>query len=333
MIHEIQHQDDIVQTTNANSATDISIPSSYKEAMLSNNKSEWIQVINEELTSMKNEGVFEMVDLNDALKNVPHESILSMKWVFTKKPDCFKAQLVARGFSQIHGINYTDTFAPTPTFSSLFLLFSTACMKQWPIRTFDVKVAFLHSLIDKPVYLWPPTGIQVPKFKILKLRKALYGTKQASRCWWLHLKGILMDISFVSNGEDARTYTLNRDGQQAILWIHVDDGPLTASSGSLICWISQRLEQHIKIKWDKEIKGLVGISIKAKKEGFKLYQPDLITKLINLTQPYLKRIGILLYIAQASRPDISYAVNYLARFSLHTTELHWEALNHLIAYL
>ncbi|MBW0514869.1 hypothetical protein O181_054584 [Austropuccinia psidii MF-1] len=49
--------------------------------------------------------------------------------------------------------------------------------------------------------------------------------------------------------------------------------------------------------------------------------------------PYLKRIGILLYIAQGSRPNITYTVNYLARFSLGTDSSHWEALEHLIAYL
>ncbi|MBW0515791.1 hypothetical protein O181_055506 [Austropuccinia psidii MF-1] len=125
-------------------------------------------------------------------------------------------------------------------------------------------------------------GVKVPKFKILKLRKALYGTKQTSRCWWLHLKGILLDIGFVSNGEDASTYTLNRDGQKAILWVHVDNGTLTASSKLLMSWISQQLEQRLKIKWDDEVKGIIGISIEATKEGFEFYQLDLIQKLIDL---------------------------------------------------
>ncbi|MBW0494710.1 hypothetical protein O181_034425 [Austropuccinia psidii MF-1] len=53
----------------------------------------------------------------------------------------------------------------------------------------------------------------------------------------------------------------------------------------------------------------------------------------NMDKPYLKRIGILLYIAQACRPDISFAVNYLARFSLCTDQEHWNTLEHLIAYL
>ncbi|MBW0567405.1 hypothetical protein O181_107120 [Austropuccinia psidii MF-1] len=48
---------------------------------------------------------------------------------------------------------------------------------------------------------------------------------------------------------------------------------------------------------------------------------------------YLKRIGMLLYIVEGTRPDISYVVNYLAQFSIGTNSSHWEALEHLIGYL
>ncbi|MBW0494318.1 hypothetical protein O181_034033 [Austropuccinia psidii MF-1] len=283
---------------------------------------------------MQTEDVFVPVDLNDALKEVPHESILGIKWVFTKKPEQFQARLVARGFHQIHGINYDQTFSPTPTFNSLRLLFSKACSNNWNIRTFDVKVAFLHSLINKPVYVWPPMGINVPKFKVLKLNKALYGTKKASRCWWMHLKNILRTIGFESNGKDPSTYTLNQGNDQAIF-------------------------SYLKSKWDKKINGLVGISITETESGFKFWKSDLIDKLTNLNlskiiaktplprncklvpnslldtmdKPYLKRIGILLYIAQASCSNNAYAVNYLARFSLNTDQSHWAALDYLIAYL
>ncbi|MBW0511889.1 hypothetical protein O181_051604, partial [Austropuccinia psidii MF-1] len=206
------------------------------------------------------------------------------------------------------------TFAPTPTFGALCLLFSVACTNNWPIQTFDVKVAFLHSLIDKPVYVWPPKGMDILKHTILKLRKALYGTKQAARCWWLHLKEILGWIGFTPNGEDQSTYCFETDQ--------------------------------------------VGISIEQTTRGYEFSQKDLILKLLalngsNITaksplpancnlesnrtdkmdKDYLRRIGMLLYLAQGSRPDICYAVNYLARFSMAADNSHWQALEHLIAYL
>ncbi|MBW0506567.1 hypothetical protein O181_046282 [Austropuccinia psidii MF-1] len=327
--------------------------------MMSGHKTLWTQAITEEIKSMQTEDVFIPVDLNDALKEVPHKSILGTKWVLTKKPERFKARLVARGFFPIHGINYDKTFAPTPTFNFLHLLFSTSCLNNWSVRAFDVKVAFLHNLIDKPVYVWPPMGIDVPKLKVLKLNKALYGTKQASRCWWMHIKSILQTIGFESTGKDRSTYTLNQGNDQAILWVQIDNGVLTASSPSLLNQILNQLNSSLKIKWDNNINGLVGISITETDNGFKFSQPDLINKLTNLNpskiivktplpmncqlvsnsslstmdKPYLKRIMILLYIAQASCPDIAYAVNYLARFSLCTDQSHWTALEHLIAYL
>ncbi|MBW0588000.1 hypothetical protein O181_127715 [Austropuccinia psidii MF-1] len=175
----------------------------------------------------------------------------------------------------------------------------------------------------------------------------------------MHLKTISQTIGFERNGKDPSTYTLNQGNEQAILWVHIDNGALTESSPSLLNSISNKLGSYLKIKWDTKINGLVGILITENDNGFKFSQPDLIYKLTNLSlrniiaktpltmncqlvsnlslntmdKPHLKRIGILLYIFQASRPNIAYAVNYLAHFSLNTNESHWAALEHLIAYL
>ncbi|MBW0569748.1 hypothetical protein O181_109463 [Austropuccinia psidii MF-1] len=200
--------------------------------------------------------------------------------------------------------------------------------------------------------------MSLPKYSVLKLKKALYGTKQAARCWWLHLKKILLSIGFISGGEDPSTYTYSSDRGRAILWIHVDDGALTASSSELLDWISSKMDQNLKIKWDAEVSNLVGISISHSDAGFKFSQPELIDKIISLKtsnvtarsplpancnlisntssamdKEYLRRIGMILYVSQGSRPDVAYAVNYLARFSMGTDRTHWEALEHLIAYL
>ncbi|MBW0572437.1 hypothetical protein O181_112152 [Austropuccinia psidii MF-1] len=99
----------------------------------------------------------------------------------------------------------------------------------------------------------------------------------------MHLKNIPLEIGFKSNGEDPRAYTLDCDGEQAILWIHVDDGALPASSIELINQILDQLNKHLKAKWDERIKVLVGISIDETDEGFKFLQHELIEKAINLT--------------------------------------------------
>ncbi|MBW0535766.1 hypothetical protein O181_075481 [Austropuccinia psidii MF-1] len=306
MISEFNRQDESVLILTLPDDINTMIPTTYKEAITSLDKEHWGAAIREEINSMKDKDVFEAVDLKEALKEVPHQSILRTKWVFTRKPDRYKARLVAQGFRQIHGINYDETFAPTPTFSSF--------------------------LIDKPVYLWPPMGMGIPKLKILKLKKALYGTKQASCCWWIHLKGILKEIGFKSNLKDLSTYTLDRGEDQAILWIHVDDGALTASSAELMDQISNQLNNCLKIK------GLVGISITETNEGFKFAQPELIEKVLSLNPNNI--------VAKSPLPpncqlESNFSCNamdkpYLkriARFSLSTDCSHWNAMNNLLAYL
>ncbi|MBW0491421.1 hypothetical protein O181_031136 [Austropuccinia psidii MF-1] len=164
-----------------NSTHDISqtVPTNYKEALKSEENENWKSAMNDEMNSMRKENVFLTVNINTALQETPRESILRTKWVFVKKskPERYKARLVARGFRQIQGINFDETFAPTPTFNALWLLFSTASLMKWEIKTFNVKVAFLHSFIDKPVFVWPLQGMEVPVHHVLKLNKALYGTK------------------------------------------------------------------------------------------------------------------------------------------------------------
>ncbi|MBW0535087.1 hypothetical protein O181_074802 [Austropuccinia psidii MF-1] len=325
MIKEMDSQDKMISSLNSSCNISNILPMTYKESFESRDIVKWKAAINDELSSMNSEKVFTIVNLKEALKNVPRESILSSKWVFVKKnkPKRYKARLVARGFRQIQGINFEETFASTGTFNALRLLFSNATLMGWKIKTFDVKVTFLHSFIDKPVYMWPPQGLSIPKNHLVTLEKALYGTKQAARCWWMHLKRILLEIGFVANKEDPSTYSFENKEGKALLWIHVDDGALTTSSDTLMTYLISKLDTKLKIKWDQEVTKIVGLMIEKRPNGYKFHQKELIEKLTllnpsNITalsplphncklelrkasqmdKEYLKQIGILLYIAQ-----------------------------------
>ncbi|MBW0473733.1 hypothetical protein O181_013448 [Austropuccinia psidii MF-1] len=171
------------------------------------------------------------------------------------------------------------------------------------------------------------------------------------------MRAILEKAGFQVNKEDQSTYTYNHGDDKAILWTHVDDGVITANTADLMLRLKNTLSKELKLKWDVGIQSIVGIEVKRIKDKFELSQPALIKKLCSLNasnitaeQPlplmdllsqrevkvdreYLSRIGMLLYIAQATRPDIMFSVNYLARFSMNTTPKHWEALEYLISYM
>ena len=97
-------------------------PATYEEAIRSEEKNEWLIAMNEELSAHERNNTWSVVD-KDASMNV-----ISTKWVFVKKRDengvvkRFKARMVARGFNQQYGIDYTETFAPVIKMKSLRLI-------------------------------------------------------------------------------------------------------------------------------------------------------------------------------------------------------------------
>ncbi|MBW0525811.1 hypothetical protein O181_065526 [Austropuccinia psidii MF-1] len=171
------------------------------------------------------------------------------------------------------------------------------------------------------------------------------------------MKGILEKAGFQATQEDQSTYTYEHGGNRALLWMHVDDGVVTASSASLMIKLKDILSRELKLKWDVGIHSIVGIEVRRDGNKFRLCQQALIRKLCSLSpsnitagqplplmdlisekatkidQAYLSCIGILLYVARATRPDIMFSVNYLARFSMNTTSKHWAALEQLICYM
>jgi hypothetical protein len=73
-----------------------------------------------------------------------------------------KARYVDKGYAQIAGVEFLDTFAPMATFVSLRLLLTVAAKCSWPVYLFDFVEAYLHSLIDKDIWVRPLEGLEVP---------------------------------------------------------------------------------------------------------------------------------------------------------------------------
>jgi hypothetical protein len=171
------------------------------------------------------------------------------------------------------------------------------------------------------------------------------------------LKSKLATIGFDPNPEDQSTYVYADKNDFAFLWVHVDNGLFTASLPILMLRLKKSLNSVLDLKWDESLSSIVGLRVKKDADGFLINQPMLVDKVVNLNpsaiktqtpflssdlksnpskemdRKYLSRIGCLLYLAQGSRPDISFAVNYLACFSIALDGSHWSALDHLIAYV
>ena len=94
-----------------------------------------------------------------------------------------KARLVCKGYSQIEGIDFEETFAPVARMESIRMFLAFACSKGIKIYQMDVKSAFLNGELKEEVYMEQPEG----KDFVCKLKKALYGLKQAPGAWYARL--------------------------------------------------------------------------------------------------------------------------------------------------
>ena len=151
-------------------------PASYAEAMRSENADEWMKAYQYEIDALHKNDTWDLVDLPTGRKAV------KSKWVHKHKTDGrYRARVVAKGFTQIPGIDYDETFSPVARFESLRLLLALAALEDWEIHQLDVKSAFLNGVLDE-IYMEQPQGFITPRLenKVCRLKKAIYGLKQAS---------------------------------------------------------------------------------------------------------------------------------------------------------
>ncbi|MBW0562849.1 hypothetical protein O181_102564 [Austropuccinia psidii MF-1] len=169
-------------------------PSSYNGEIHSSHAQKWEEAIGSELKKMDSMEVWTEVPKRK------ESSLLGTRWVFTVKRDPdgiimqYKACIAVQGHRQIKELNFDETFAPTPTFTSLECLFSTETAFGLPIQTFDVTATYLHSELAEDIYINPPPGLKLQIGSVLNLNKALYDLKQARRFWWQHLTLFLYQI-------------------------------------------------------------------------------------------------------------------------------------------
>lgn len=170
-------------------------PNTYDQARKND---EWIKAMQLETDALEKNETWTLTELP------PDKVAIGNKWVFKvkRKPygsiDRYKARLVAKGFHQVKGIDYTESFSPVAKLVTVRVLLTVATARNWPIHQIDTNNAFLHGFIGEEVYMVPPQGYSKAKSdQVCKLRKSLYGLKQAGRQWNMELCCKLQDFGFI----------------------------------------------------------------------------------------------------------------------------------------
>ena len=346
-------------------------PQSYKEAIASPHAEQWRNGMDKEIASLKENNTWTLVPAPRNSAVIPCRWQYKAKRDKEGNVVIFKARFVAKGFKQQHGIDYTETFAPVVRYDSLRSILALAASRDLHLLQIDVQTAFLYGEIDQELFIHQPEEYVTEDSEnyVCRLNKGLYGLKQSSRLWNKKIHRSLVNLLFTQSEADPCVYTRLSGGDIMILAIWVDDGLFAFSDKSAGQSVIDHLREEYKMKAGPA-EHFVGLNINRDRPNKTLHlsSPSYIEKVLakfNMTEcnpvripaepslrlsrdmepadvettakmrsiPYRQVIGSLMYAAITFRPDITYAVNQLARFCENPGESHWSAAKKVLKYL
>jgi hypothetical protein len=275
---------------------------------------------------------------------------IGLKWVFKIKRDekgniaKHKARLVAKGYVQQPGVDFEEVFAPVARMESVRVLLAVAAHQDWLVHHMDVRSTFLNGELEEDVYvLQPPGFIAVGhEGKVLKLKKAPYGLRQAPRAWNTKLDASLRDIGFTRCVNEHGLYTRGLGAERLVVVVYVDDLVITGASPKEILAFKEEMRHLFRMSDLGLLSFYLGIEVKQTGSSISLCQAAYAKKLLekvglgscNPTQApmearfklsknsgtpdidttmYRSLVGSLRYLVH-TRPDIMFAVGYVSRF-------------------
>ena len=203
-----------------------SIPRDYKEA---STQPLWVASMANQFHNLKEMKTYEVVPIPDDGK------LIGSHWVYSRGEDGReKARVVAQGNRQVKGIDFQATYAPTTRMEPIRMAAQVMVQKDMVIEQLDFSTAYLNSDIDRPVFMKPPPGMNIPAGHCLKLKKALYGLRQSGNLWNTTINEYLLGKGFTRSMVDTCLYT-KRDGEsEIILLLWVDDVIIGGSSQKVL---------------------------------------------------------------------------------------------------
>lgn len=345
-------------------------PATVEEARASDDAVEWEAAIQEELDSMQKHGVYELCELPAGHK------ALKSRFVFKIKRDADgnitrrKARMVVKGYSQVAGIDYEETFAPVAKFVSIRILLALAAKHGWAVEQMDVKVAFLNGDLSEELYMQLPPGVAKPgeEHLVWRLRKSIYGLKQAPRMWYHKLDSFMQSMGFRHTVADNSIYVRGELGNRyAAVSVYVDDLIIVGEDDD-VRGVKKQLSDRFDMTDLGAVHWLLGVEITRSAAGFHLSQRQYISDSLEqlgmtdckslavpldpscrLTRdmgphntgeeeymsrvPYRSAVGSLVYLVTCTRPDLAASVGIVSQFLERPGLNHWNAVKRIYRYL
>ena len=341
----------------------------YHEAMKEPDRKQFIKAMQKEVESHTSNGVWELVPKSSVPKGM---EILPSVWAMKRKRRIatrevykWKARLNIDGSKQTEGVNYWDTFSPVASWAAIRMVLITALLNEWETRQVDFVLAYTQADVECELYMKIPKGFEVDDDDsyCLKLKRNLFGQKQAGRVWNQHLVEKLKSIGFeVSAIDECLFYRGN-----SLYVLYTDDLILTGPDPKELDEILNDMKSAgLDLTVEGDVSDFLGVQIDRVSDGqFRLTQPHLINDILKELRldgdrvaikktpgassvpllrhmesddfdghfDYRRVIGKLNYLEKCTRPDISCAVHQAARFVGSPKVEHGKALKWLGRYL
>jgi hypothetical protein len=331
-----------------------------KEAMNGPDASGFMKAMETEIETLIKMQAFVVVDKQ------PWMNVVSSVWAFRRKryPDGtirkLKARICARGFEQIEGIDYFETFAPVVQWMTVRIVLIMTILLHLENKQIDYTAAFLQAPIDHDVYVEMPKLFNV-KGKVWKLQRAIYGLKDAPRAYFLHTKNKLEELGFRQSDADPCLFI----SPTVICLIYVDDALFVYKSPEEVDILTKRMKAiGMLFEEESDVAGYLGVLIDRDPDNdtITLRQSGLAQRIVEAlhlddnTTPvktpaeaflpldedgeraheiynYASVAGMLQYLQGHSRPDISFAVSQISRYTFGPKRSHEVALERIGRYL
>ncbi|CAL1357723.1 unnamed protein product [Linum trigynum] len=298
-------------------------------------------------------------------------NILTNKWVYRTKVhpdgtlDRRRARLVARGFQQVPGLDFGQTYSLVLKPATLRLILGIAVSQAWPLHQIDIANAFLHGELQETVYMQQPPGFVDPDKPnhVCRLRKSIYGLRQAPRTWFHCLAAALTRFGFSVSRTDPSLFIYKSGTVRLYMLVYVDDIVITGNDSALIRRLMEFLHANFALRELGPLSYFLGIEVHRSSTGIILSQRKFILDLLErakmsqanpistpatvdllqqsaaatsprFSDPALYRsiVGGLQYLS-FTRPDLSFAVNLVSQFQQDPTDAHWAAVKRILRYL
>jgi hypothetical protein len=299
--------------------------------------------MDEEMVALNVNVTWELIALPKDKKTI------GCKWVYKVKHNVdgsmsrYKARLVAKGYAQTYGIDYEETYNLVAKITTVRAIIVMAATKGWSLHQMDVKNAFLHGDLQE-VYMEQPPGYvdQTQPNLVCRLKKTLYGLKQALRAWSDKIGQYLVTSGFQTSNANFSLYVKKTDHGIIVIVIYVDDLIITRDSDADIFDLKKLLKQKFEMKDLGELCYFLGIEVVQSPKGIWLlqrqYALNKLSKygmmgckpisipleqnvklsanegdLVEDTTMYRHIVGSLIYMT-IIRPDLSYVVGMVSQF-------------------